>query len=317
MNLSCPVCNVHGMNVIREEPAAGSRILYCGMCQIGVTVPTPSQGELASRYSFGTYRAASGKRFTRLVEAAIVLARRFRRKRIEKIVSKGRILDVGCGRGVFLAIMKKHGWTVTGTEYDRETADAIEKTYDIPIVTGNPGDWDFPPGSFDVVIMNHVLEHLPSPADAIRECSRVLVEGGFLIVAVPNIASLQSSLGKELWFHLDIRYHLYHFSEEGLSGLLEKHGFRPIKTRQFNMEYNLFGWLQTLLNMTGIRKNFLYDLLKKKNLRDPRISGDSERDLIATIFLVPLYFPLALFLSLFESLILKRGGTVEMYAVKI
>jgi SAM-dependent methyltransferase len=164
--------------------------------------------------------------------------------------------------------------------------------------------------------MNHVLEHMSNPKSAINECSRVLQKGGLLVVATPNITSLQSSLGNHLWFHLDIPYHLYHFSEEGLSCLIEKYNFHVLKIRRFDLEYGPFGWLQTLLNLTGIRKNLLYDLLKNIDSRKHLLSNVSKWDLLFTIALLPLYFPISLVLSLYESFLLKKGGTIEIYAIK-
>jgi 2-polyprenyl-3-methyl-5-hydroxy-6-metoxy-1,4-benzoquinol methylase len=280
------------------------------------TIPFPSPSELSALYSSGTYRSASGKRFVGLVEMGVYLARQQRRKRIEKYKRNGRILDIGCGRGVFLNVMKRNGWTVAGTEYDRITAESIAESYNINVVNGNPRDWGFPQGSFDVVTMNHVLEHMSAPESAIVECSRLLVRGGLLVVAVPNITSLQSTLGKHLWFHLDIPYHLYHFSEEGLTSLLEKYNFNVLKIRRFDLEYNPFGWLQTLLNLTGIRKNFLYNILKNNYSKYSLNSSASKWDLMGTIALLPLYLPLSLVLSLYESFMLKKGGTIEIYAAK-
>jgi hypothetical protein len=158
---------------------------------------------------------------------------------------------------------------------------------------------------------------MPDPEIAIDESSRLLVKGGLLAVAVPNITSLQSSFGKHLWFHLDIPYHLYHFSEEGLSSLLKKYDFNLLKIRRFDLEYNPFGWLQTLLNLTGIRKNLLYNLLKNINSRNSFISSASKWDLMVTVVLLPLYLPMSLVLSLYESLMMKKGGTIEIYAVKM
>lgn len=212
--------------------------------------------------------------------------------------------------------MKKNGWKVAGTEYDQNTAESIGKSLDINIKTGNPKEWGFPSESFDVVTMNHVLEHMPAPEIAIEECSRLLDKGGLLVVAVPNFTSLQSSWGKHLWFHLDIPHHLYHFSEEGLTSLLEKYKLNVLKIRRFDLEYNPFGWLQTLLNLTGIRKNFLYNILKYTYSKNSLSSNTSRRDLVGTIALLPLYLPLSLVLSLYESFMLKRGGTIEIYAIK-
>jgi 2-polyprenyl-3-methyl-5-hydroxy-6-metoxy-1,4-benzoquinol methylase len=320
MEVICPLCNSSQLSILIRHANIADKtynVFFCEMCNVGITIPNPSPSELSSLYSTGTYRAASGNRFVGFVEKGVYLARQLRRKRIEKYKRNGRILDIGCGRGVFLNVMKKNGWTVAGTEYDQITAESIAEYYNINVATGNPGDWRFPPGSFDVITMNHVLEHMPDPGIAIDECSRLLVKGGLLVVAVPNITSLQSSLGKQLWFHLDIPYHLYHFSEEGLANLLKKYNYRLLKIRRFDFEYNPFGWLQTLLNLTGIRKNLFYDLLKGTNSKINIISNASKWDLLATIFLLPLYLPMSLVLSLYESFLLKKGGTIEIYAVKM
>ena len=319
MEVTCPICKSGQLSILIKHANKTDKtynVFFCKMCNVGVTIPIPSPSELSSLYSSGTYRSASGKRFVGLVETWVYFARQLRRKRIEKYKRTGRILDIGCGRGVFLDVMRKHGWKVAGTEYNKETAESINKNYNINIVTGDPGDWGFPPESFDVVTMNHVLEHMSAPESAIGECSRLLEKGGLLVVAVPNITSLQSAMGKHLWFHLDIPYHLYHFSEEGLASLLEKYNFNLLKIRRFDLEYNPFGWLQTLFNLTGIRKNFLYNILKKTGSRNSLISNASKWDLMVTIALLPLYLPMSLVLSLYESFMLKKGGTIEIYAVK-
>jgi len=299
-----------------KEDERTYHVFFCQMCNVGFTIPPPSSTELSSLYSAGAYRGDSGKRFIGLVETAISCSRQLRRKRIEKYKGKGRILDIGCGRGVFLDIMRKHGWNVAGTEHNKETAESIIKNYNINIVTGDSEDWGFPPGSFDVVTINHVLEHLSAPENAIGKCSRILRKGGLLVVAAPDIKSLQSTIGKHLWFHLDIPYHIYHFSEKGLSSLIKKHGFHLLKVRRFDLEYNPFGWLQTLLNITGIRKNLLYDLLGNVKSKNALISNASKWDLFLTIILTPVYLPISLLLSLYESFVLKKGGTIEIYAVK-
>lgn len=319
MEVTCPICNRFQTDILLKDIHEFDKsydVLYCKKCKVGITTPIPSPNELSSLYSSGTYRSASGNRFFGPIEAGVYLARRLRKRMIQKYKKKGRILDIGCGRGVFLNVMKKSGWTATGTEYDRSTAESIEKTYGVNVVTGDPGDWGFPPGSFDVVTMNHVLEHMPDPESAIRVCSKVLEKGGLLVVATPGLTSLQSSMGKHLWFHLDIPYHLYHFSEEGLINFIEKYNFQPLKVRRFDLEYCPFGWLQTLLNLTGIRKNLLYDLLKNINSRKHLPSNTSKWDLLLTISLLPFLFPVSLVLSLYESFILRKGGTIEIYAKK-
>jgi 2-polyprenyl-3-methyl-5-hydroxy-6-metoxy-1,4-benzoquinol methylase len=288
-------------------------VYFCHVCKVGITLPVPSQEELAKLYGPGAYRGEEGKRFNPVIEFFILLLRKMRKRRITHYISGGRILDIGCGRGLFLKIMRDDGWEVYGVEFDVETAPHI---YGIPVVSGEPASWGFPGGSFDVITMHHVLEHLPQPKEMIDDCRMLLKKGGLFVCAVPNFLSLQSAAGRGAWFHLDVPYHLHHFSEEGLRSILMKSGFRIVRTRRFDAEQDPFGWLQTLLNASGIGKNVLYNILKRQELRQAGMESTRAVDLLLTVMLLPFYFPLAFSLALLESFLLRRGGTLEFHALK-
>ena len=276
-------------------------------------MPVPSHEELVRLYSRGAYRGEEGKRFTFVIEFFIFLLRKMRKVRIKNYISGGRILDIGCGRGLFLKIMRDDGWEVNGVEFN---AEAVSNVYGISVVSGEPASWGFPDGSFDAITINHVLEHFPQPREMIHECGRLLKKGGLLMCAVPNFLSLQSSVGKGAWFHLDVPYHIHHFSEEGLRSILTESGFRIVRIRRFDIEQDPFGWLQTLLNMSGIKKNFLHNMLKRPELRQGEMERARAMDLLLTLILLPFYLPLSISLALLESFLLRRGGTLEFHAVK-
>jgi SAM-dependent methyltransferase len=291
-------------------------VYFCEKCAIGFTVPMPSPAELTELYTAGSYRVSSGVRFSKLLERLIYLFRLGRKRRIEQYAKKGRILDIGCGRGLFLSLMRTGGWEVAGTEFDEETASYASGAYGLDVKSGVPSEWGFSEGGFDVITIHHVLEHIRDPEETLAACVRLLRKGGLLVIAVPNISSLQATAGKEVWFHLDIPYHLYHFSEGGLVNLLKKHSFSIARIRRFDIEQGFFGWLQTLLNRSGIRKNLFYSLLKNPALRSREIAEATKREIVFTFLLLPVYIPLSFILALGESFLLKRGGTVEIYAVK-
>ena len=319
MGTTCTICNsLLSTKIIRDIiiDDAAYDVYYCEGCKVGVVIPMPSKEELAAMYSSGNYRAEKGKRFNPVVEFSIYLSRIYRKQRIKRYVRGGSLLDIGCGRGLFIDIMRRDGWAVTGVEYSAETAEDVSKTYGIPVVSGEPPAWGFQDGSFNVITMNHVLEHLHNPDKMVGECRRLLKKSGLFVCATPNIASLQASAGKGRWFHLDVPYHIHHFSEAGLVKLLEKHSLRIVRIRRFDVEYDPFGWLQTLLNISGIRRNYLYDLLKNPELGKRELARARKRDMLLTLVLLPLYVPLSLALSLFESFALKRGGSVEVFAMR-
>ena len=316
---TCTICGNRVVKIIiKYAKAMGEQynIYYCDQCLVGKTTPVISSADLAKLYSKEDYRSETGKRFHGPIEKVIYIWRLQRMKRIEKRVGKGKILDIGCGRGLFLDIMKTHGWTVMGVESGREAAEYASKAFGIEVIEESRMRSTLADEEFDVITMNHVLEHVYDPVESVHECARTLRKGGLLVISVPNISSLQAAFGNRDWFHLDPPYHRHHFSEQGLTNLLESHSFSIRKVRRFDWEYNIFGWLQTLLNRTGIRKNLLYDSLKIKNLRKQQLHDGTGWGLLWTFILLPVFAPLALVLSLSESYLFHRGGTIEVYATK-
>lgn len=315
----CSLCNKRLHYIVCDEVDIEGKsytILMCKNCNVALTTPIPSSEELSILYSSPNYRSESGQRFNRFVEYLIYIMRNRRMKRIEKYIRSGRTLDVGCGRGLFLHILKLHGWKVTGVEFNEETAAAARKNYNIPVVTAKAMSLSLADGSFDVITLNHVLEHLIDPAEMIRECRRLLRKGGLLVASVPNMSSLQASFGKGSWFHLDPPYHLHHFTENGLIRLLDTHQFKVCSVRHFDLEYNPFGWLQTLLNKSGINRNLLYNLMKSAKRQKNSIYKTSKRDVILMFAFLPVYAPLALLLAMLESFLMRKGGTIEVFSLK-
>ena len=315
----CIFCkNEATIPILKNIPKNGKTysIFECAECKIAITHPFPSDDELGRLYSCGNYRTGTGKRFGFLIESLIHLGRILKRRRINEHIKKGRILDIGCGRGLFLNVMRLGGWGVIGSELNEETASYATKAFGLEILPGDIVQHQLPGESFDAININQVLEHLKNPREVLMECRRLLRRDGLLVISVPDIRSLQFTVGKEHWFLLDLPCHLFHFSEEGLKDLLKKNGFRIKRVKRFNREYSPFGWLQTLLNISGIRYNLLYDLLKAEELRGGEIEHIKPSGILATLLLLPIYFPLALILSVAEPAIWKRSGSIEIYSVK-
>ena len=150
-------------------------ISECIECEIAFTHPFPSEEELKQLYSTGNYRTDTGKRFIPPIEALIRLGRILKRKRINQFVKPGKILDIGCGGGVFLDVMRRGGWETIGTELNEETASYAIKVYGLKIITGDIIQHQLPAKSMDAININQVLEHLKNPNEVIEECHRLLV----------------------------------------------------------------------------------------------------------------------------------------------
>jgi SAM-dependent methyltransferase len=140
---------------------------------------------------------------------------------------EGKLLDVGCGAGGNLKSLQEQGWHVFGIEISDVAAAHARDLLHADIHTGTLGSAPFPPNSFDLVLMSHSLEHLPSPADALCRVHSLLKKDGLLVVSVPNVNSLEYKLFGRWWFHLDPPRHFYHFDRRSLSGILPRQGFGP------------------------------------------------------------------------------------------
>jgi SAM-dependent methyltransferase len=316
---NCAFCgNALSVPVLTNISANGilCNVSECANCEIGMVHPFPSDQELSALYSTGNYRTDGGTRFNFLVEYLIYLGSVVKRRRIEKYSSTGKILDLGCGRGLFMNVMREGGWEVEGSELNKETASYAEQVYDLKVYPGKITDHSLAPENFDAINVCGVLEHLKEPDEVLTECHKLLKDNGLLVVLVPDIRSFEFKFGKENWFHLDLPFHLFHFSEKGLVQLLQKKGFKIKRIKRFHLEYSPFGWLQTLLNLSKIQFNLFYDLLKSGRLRGEKMGKVNLKGVLATLLLLPIYFPLALLFSVLEPIIFKRGGIIQIYASK-
>lgn len=187
----------------------------------------------------------------RLWRRALAFPLQGRLRGLPDYVSGERALDVGCGTGGYLRLLRELGWEVYGVEID-EGACAEAKKWELDIFQGQLEEAAFPEDYFDLVRMNHVLEHLPHPLHSLKEAKRVLKEGGRLLIEVPNVESLSAHLFVERWYHLDLPRHLFHFSPQTLRSLLVKAGFAQMEITHLPTTSGFSGSLQLIWNeVTG------------------------------------------------------------------
>ncbi len=276
-----------------DQPLPLSRCARCGTAVTGGEAP-------AQLHEIGAY----GPQTPRLHKAAQPLLAVFDRQRLSFIAPlvrpPARLLDVGAGRGRFVAAARAAGYEALGIEpANRPTEGGAA------IARAAIEQAEVEAGSIDVITMWHVLEHLDDPAAALARTAAWLRPGGGLLVGVPNLNSLQARLGGEYWYHLDVPRHRVHFTPSGLEVLLASHGFSVQRTHHLMAEHNPFGMWQSLLSRLTRHPSYIYNLLKRNA---PLLTPD----LALSIGALPL-LPVAALVELGAALA-RRGGTIAVLA---
>ena len=141
-------------------------------------------------------------------------------------VGQCRLLDFGCGAGVFLQRMHNRGWQAVGLDCSEKVVRYVREELKLPALVGTLPSPVLPPGSFDLVTLWHSLEHVHRPLDVLREVHNLLAPGGKVLVAVPNIDSAPFHWFGSAWFGLDLPRHLTHFTPATLRKMLDRAGFQ-------------------------------------------------------------------------------------------
>jgi SAM-dependent methyltransferase len=142
-----------------------------------------------------------------------------------------RFLDVGCGAGTLLRKMADAGWHGTGVDISRPAlAEARVSVPEASLFEGTIESVALT-GPYELIAMQHVLEHVPRPMECLRRCFELLSPGGILLIALPNIQSAEARLLGRHWVGLDIPRHLLHFREPVLIELLQSCGYEVARRR--------------------------------------------------------------------------------------
>jgi len=257
----------------------------CSNCSLVFLDPQPSDSEIKKYYPSKNYYAYNKNKKKGLAEVfREYLVRHYYSPNLFSLfistfvqnvpamplfVRNGKILDIGCGAGDTLLLLKELGWDTYGIDMDSKAIENAEKRGLNNLRFGTYKDLArYPDNYFDAIRLYHVIEHLDDPSLCLSLIKNKLKNNGELIVGTPNIKSLVGIIFKSCWYNLDSPRHLFLFSPSTLKKLVEKEGF-IIKKTEFCSAGGIAGSLQY----------FLRDKLNKKI------------DLIHKLAVVLLFYP--------------------------
>lgn len=243
-NINCPICHSKKQTDLFKVPDRFKlqdgdifQLVSCEQCELVFLNPRPKPDTISQFYQNVEYQPfLSTQKKLSIFEQLYTLIRTFANKnkfrKILKLKPPGRILDIGCGTGEFLNVMKLNGWETFGVEKDSSAVEFAKSAYNLNVKTGELAEAGFEKKGFDVISMWHVLEHVYQPCDELNRIKDLLKNDGVLLIAVPNIASPDAGFYKNNWIALDTPRHLTHFTEKNMADLCSRNGFQVVGAGQ-------------------------------------------------------------------------------------
>ncbi len=242
----CDLCgSTRSFHVLNSANLDGPlvRCAACGMHYIGVRFSGLAFGAESSRLTAARLRRANA-RFDHLPVAEerrlSAMNARWRLDLIRRHRSSGRLLDVGCGSGDFLAASANY-FDAYGVEPNPELASEVGDELRLHRGVIETAPWS----DFDVVTSFHVIEHVDSPAGLIDSAAQRLKSGGLLVLETPNIGSWPYRVFRSRWRQF-IPEHYHFFDRNTLTRMLSERGFRILQTMNIG-KYASFGLVMNRL----------------------------------------------------------------------
>ncbi|MCM8796419.1 MAG: class I SAM-dependent methyltransferase [Candidatus Omnitrophica bacterium] len=224
----CALCGCSQINILYNLPAFN--IMKCERCNFMFNDKWDSFSE---ETTMATREKTDALNSQRDFEAEKEVYRdRFLRElaEISRLKKTGRLLDIGCACGYFLRVAQDTGWQAYGIDIDKNAVEYGRNKYALNLKYGVLNYGQYPEKYFDVVTLFHALEHMPDFEKVISIIKTILKDNGLLVIDVPNVNDLRRRLFGRDW-PMFRQEHLWYFSKHTLQLLLERYGFKIIKTR--------------------------------------------------------------------------------------
>ena len=240
----CPVCgstnHSHFMDC-KDYTVSGEtfKIVSCGSCNFKFTNPRPEDSQMGAYYKSEDYISHSNTKKGLIYKLYHVIRNYTLAKKLNLVsshVSRGTILDYGCGTGMFLTQCKGSGWDTYGLEPDSDARGMAEAAGIKAFANKTDLLVELKGKRLTAITLWHVLEHVTDLKETLNFFSEQLAPDGVLIIAVPNYTSFDASYYKQFWAAYDVPRHIYHFEINTISRLMSNYGFRLKETNPMKFD---------------------------------------------------------------------------------
>ena len=153
---------------------------------------------------------------------------------LENVSPPGRALEIGCGHGAFVALLRELGFDAIGVDLSGWVVEFARKTFGVSVLQGTLETLDLEPG-FTCVAAFDVLEHLVDPLETMRRCRRLLAPNGVVLLQTPCYRGEDHD-----WPMFQKDEHIYLFTEASVRDLLKGAGFNDIRIRSSFFPYDMW-----------------------------------------------------------------------------
>lgn len=244
---NCPVCQSASLKsflMVRDYSVSGQefKLDQCSECGFVFTNPRPGPEEIGPYYKSEDYIShtnSSRGLMNKIYQFARARAIKNKLRLIEAHKPRPRtLLDYGCGTGEFLAAARNNGFTCAGIEPDVDARKLAIANHKLNVEAPDHLA-KLPQGTFGVITLWHVLEHIHQLHETLQQLKRCLSSEGVLIIAVPNRTAYDALKYGQHWAAYDVPRHLYHFSIPDMQKLMKEAGFtcNEIKPMFFDPYY--------------------------------------------------------------------------------
>ena len=242
-------------------------LVQCQGCSLMFIQPRPAAAAMEVIYpsNYYAYNEEAGEnRFVKFFRDRVELVKV---RRYRQLVAKddATIVDIGCGDGRLLEILRRFGpspWSFAGVELgDGAAQRAAAKGFEVRHGDFESLDIHGWQERFDLALMHHVIEHTREPRATVRKVARLLRRGGIFSVETPEIRGWDFSLFRaRYWGGYHIPRHFFLFNVETLSRLLREEGFEIVSARSILSPafwiFSLHNWLVDKPAYKGLAKYF-------------------------------------------------------------
>ncbi len=230
-------CNQCGGQTLRPYcPENGLGLVRCADCGLIFVGRRPVADDLYALYDASYFQNAESGRvgYTDYLRDEPNIRKTFARRLryLHRFIQPGRLLDVGCAAGFFLDEARRLGWEVHGLDVSAFAVQYARDRFGYDVRRGSLLDQQDAPGSFDLISLWDVIEHVPDPKAYIRHSAQLLRAGGVITLATPDVDSLPARLTGRRWVGYKLsEEHVYYFSVRTLSRMLTEAGFEIVDVR--------------------------------------------------------------------------------------